>query len=389
MISISSADMTGKETPPAAADLKASLADRARAIGFDAVGVARADAAWPAEAALRDFVARGRHGTMRWMETTLERRARPTFMWPEARSAIVLGLNYGPRGDPLETLARRERATISVYARNADYHDLVKKRLKALARWFADESGEQVKVFVDTAPLMEKPLAERAGIGWQGKHTNLLSREWGNWLFLGVVLTTAELQPDAPGEDACGSCRRCLDACPTDAFPAPYQLDARRCISYLTIEHDGPIPREFREAIGNRIYGCDDCLAVCPWNKYARTAREAKLHDRPELTAPLLAELAALDESGFRDVFSKSPIKRVGRDRFVRNVMIAIGNSGEARLADTAMAALDDPAPVVRGAAVWALSRLAPRRRFDALKAERLPGEADDTVRDEWTGAAS
>lgn len=365
-------------------DLKSDIARLAAEAGFDAVRVCRADEPWPAEARLREFVALERHGEMGWLETHLERRARPVNMWGEAKSAIVLGMNYGPDRDPMESLEHRDRATISVYARNEDYHDLVKKRLKRVAREFAQATGDEVKVFVDTAPLMEKPLAEKAGLGWQGKHTNLLSRDFGSWLFLGVILTTAELESDAPGEDHCGACTRCLDICPTNAFPAPYQLDARRCISYLTIEHAGPIPHEFRKAMGNRIYGCDDCLAVCPWNKFARTARHAAFHARPELTAPLLSELAALDDASFRQVFSKSPIKRIGRDRFVRNVLIAIGNSGEPGLMGSVEPLLDDPAPVVRGAAVWAASRLLDGDEFRKLRGARLGGESDEGVRAEW-----
>jgi epoxyqueuosine reductase len=294
----------------------------------------------------------------------------------------MLGLNYGPDSDPLASLAHRDRATISVYARNRDYHDLVKGKLKRLATRFAALSGAELKVFVDTAPLMEKPLAEAAGLGWQGKHTNLVSREFGSWLFLGAILTAADLPPDPPEADHCGSCRACLDICPTGAFPAPYRLDARRCLSYLTIEHKGPIPREFRAAMGNRIYGCDDCLAACPWNKFARTTREAKLAARDDLVAPPLADLAALDDAGFRAYFSGSPIKRIGRDRFVRNVMVAIGNSGEDALVPVATAALGDPSPLVRGAAVWALARLDLAAAFRARAA--ASGESDPDVMEEW-----
>ncbi len=387
-------DRTGDSTESGArrADGARAAADSARAqageLGFDACRIARADGDWPAAERLLDFIAAGRHGQMQWMADTAARRVRPTAMWPDAKSAIVLGLNYGPDRDPLEILSARDRAAISVYAQGADYHDLIKKRLKQMARAFAEASGAQVKVFVDTAPLMEKPLAQAAGLGWQGKHTNLVSRSHGSWLFLGVILTDAELAPDAAETDHCGACRACLDVCPTAAFPAPYQLDARRCISYLTIEHSGPIPREFRAAMGNRIYGCDDCLAVCPWNKFAQAGREAALHPRPELTAPLLAELAALDDAEFRQVFSGSPIKRIGRDRFVRNVLIAIGNSDAPDLAPCARALLDDGAPVVRGAAVWALSRLLPPGEFAALRAANAAGEADPDVRGEWADAA-
>jgi epoxyqueuosine reductase len=331
----------------------------ARNLGFDVCEMTALTNGWPAAAALRDFVALGRHGTMEWMETTLERRSDPRAMWPEARSAVVVGLNYGPDHDPLEALKQRSRAAISVYAQGRDYHGLIKGRLKTLAGIIERKLGGKVKVFVDTAPLMEKPLAAQAGLGWQGKHTNLVSREFGSWLFLGVVLTTLELPSAGPAEDACGSCRACLDVCPTNAFPAPYQLDASACLSYLTIEHAGPIPERYRTAMGNRIYGCDDCLAVCPWNKFATKAREARLHAREALRAPALAELAALDDAAFRKLFSGSPIKRIGRDRFVRNVVYAIGNSGDAKLADNARERLEDPCETVREAAGWALGRLA------------------------------
>ena len=338
--------------------IEARLRSKSKEIGFDACGLTGVEAPWPAAARLEEFVALGRHGEMDWMATTAERRAHPRAMWPDARSAIVLGVNYGPDVDPLAALERRDRGAISVYAQGDDYHELIKTRLKTLARWLAAEATCQVKVFVDTAPLMEKPLAGAAGIGWQGKHTNLVSRAFGSWLFLGVVLTDRVLIPDAAETDHCGQCRACLDICPTAAFPAPYQLDARRCISYLTIEHAGPIPEEFRAALGNRIYGCDDCLAVCPWNKFAQASHEAKLVAREALVSPALAELAALDDATFRDLYSKSPIKRIGRDRFVRNVLYAIGNSGDPILADVAQAKLADASDVVRDAAAWALARL-------------------------------
>jgi epoxyqueuosine reductase len=341
--------------------IEARIRGEAARLGFDACGLTSVEAPWPASARLAEFVEQGRHGAMAWMETTAERRAHPTAMWPEARSAIVLGVNYGPDADPLAALACPDRAAISVYAQGDDYHDLIKKRLKALARWLVAERGCQVKVFVDTAPLMEKPLAQAAGLGWQGKHTNLVSRAFGSWLFLGAILTDGALSPDAPETDHCGACRVCLDICPTRAFPAPYQLDARRCISYLTIEHAGPIPTEFRAALGNRIYGCDDCLAVCPWNKFAQVAREAALHARETLRAPKLADLAALDDAAFRALFAKSPVKRIGRDRFVRNVLYAIGNSNDPALAAAAQARLDDDSDGVRDAARWALARLSPR----------------------------
>ncbi|MDP8917017.1 MAG: tRNA epoxyqueuosine(34) reductase QueG [Pseudomonadota bacterium] len=332
---------------------------RAHELGFDLCRFASVAEAWPASARLAEFIEAGRQGTMQWLETTAERRAHPNAMWAEARSAVVLGLNYGPDRDPREALLDRTRGVISVYARGDDYHELIKGRLKQLGGWMASKFGGELKVFVDTAPLMEKPLAERAGLGWQGKHTNLLSRTHGSWLFLGSVLTTLQLEPDPPEGDHCGSCRACLDACPTAAFPAPYQLDARRCLSYLTIEHAGPWPEEFRAAAGNRIYGCDDCLAACPWNKFAQAGRELRLQAREALRAPSLADLAALDDAAFRALFSKSPVKRIGRDRFVRNVLYAIGNSGDRGLAPAAGRLLDDPSPVVRDAAEWALAQIA------------------------------
>ena len=330
----------------------------AHALGFDVCGFASVADAWPASARLAQFVAEGLHGTMGWMETTAQRRAHPRSMWADARSAVVLGMGYGPDTDPLAALEDRGRGVISVYAQGDDYHELIKKRLKRLASWMQQTLGGEVKVFVDTAPLMEKPLAEKAGLGWQGKHTNLVSREHGSWLFLGSVLTTLELAPDAPVEQHCGSCQACLDVCPTNAFPAPFQLDARRCISYLTIELKGPIPHEFRGALGNRIYGCDDCLAVCPWNKFAQVARESAFHARDALRSPRLADLAALDDTAFRALFSKSPVKRIGRDRFVRNVLYAIGNSGDAGLVPVAAGLVDDSSGVVSDAARWAISQL-------------------------------
>ena len=342
---------------------------------------------------LRQFLAEGSHGDMAWMEATATRRGDPRALWPEVRSVIMLGMNYGPDTDPLAILRRRSHGAISVYAQGIDYHDIIKPRLKAVARWLtaaarSDAPGDapvDVKVFVDTAAVMEKPLAEQAGLGWQGKHTNLVSREFGSWLFLGAIFTTLELPPDRHDGDHCGSCRASLDACPTAAFPAPYRLDARRCISYLTIEHKGPIPRELRPLMGNRIYGCDDCLAVCPWNKYAQAGREAKLAARESLRAPHLSELARLDDSHFRALFTKSPVKRTGRDRFIRNVLIAIGNAGDAALAADAERLLDDASPLVRGAAVWALARLDPAR-LPAL-ADKCGREADHAVREEWTVA--
>jgi epoxyqueuosine reductase len=323
---------------------------------------------------------------MQWMQTSAARRGDPRAQWAEVRSVIMLGVNYGNDDDPLAILQRRDRAAISVYARGDDYHDVIKPRLKTLAAWLQAQAGGEAKVFVDTAAVMEKPLAAAAGLGWQGKHTNLVSRQFGSWLFLGTIFTTLDLPPDAPERDHCGSCHACLDVCPTAAFPEPYRLDARRCISYLTIEHRGPIPRELRAAIGNRIYGCDDCLAVCPWNKFAQAGREAKLAARDELRAPRLAELARLDDAAFRKLFAKSPIKRTGRDRFVRNVLVAIGNSGDAGLADEAERLLADPSPLVRGAAVWALGQL-DRDRLSALAATHHLAENDALVREEWTAA--
>ncbi|THD74501.1 MAG: tRNA epoxyqueuosine(34) reductase QueG [Phenylobacterium sp.] len=361
----------------------------AKALGFDLCRFTDLDAAWPAAKQLAEYVAEGRHGEMGWMAETAERRAHPQAMWGEARSAIVLGVNYGPDHDPLAILSEPTRGAISVYAQGDDYHELIKSRLKALARWLQARFGGELKVFVDTAPLLEKPLAQRAGLGWQGRHTNLVSREFGSWLFLGSILTTLELAPDSPEPMACGTCRACLDVCPTDAFPAPFQLDARRCISYLTIELKGPIPPEFRAALGNRIYGCDDCLAVCPWNKFAAIASEQKLRAREALRAPALADLARLDDAQFRALFSKSPVKRIGRDRFIRNVLYALGNSGDPALATEALRLLDDPSALVRGAAVWALSRLQPVAEFARLRVARLPLEADPDVRLEWDEAGA
>lgn len=342
--------------------LRDDLIAEARRLGFVAVGVAPA-ADDPLRARrLSDWIAAGHHGSMGWMENRAEVRQGPRSMWPEARSVIALGMSYAPEGDPLALEGEPDRARISVYAQGRDYHDTVKKAAKALARWLvARAPGTELKVFVDTAPVMEKPLGQMAGIGWQGKHTNLVSREHGNWLFLAAIYTTAELTPDAPHTDRCGSCDACQTACPTDAFPAPYRLDARRCISYLTIEHKGPIPREFRKAMGNRIYGCDDCLAVCPWNKFAdAAARNRAFLPRAELVAPRLAELLALDDAGFRQLFSGSPIKRIGRDRFVRNCLIAAGNSGDVGLADQVAGLTGDPDPAVAEAAEWALAELRP-----------------------------
>jgi epoxyqueuosine reductase len=361
------------------------LIAQAMARGFDVAGVTPPDAIPDAKARLERFIADGAFGDMNWMAATSERRAAPQALWPDVRSVIMLGLNYGPDTDPLAILAQRDRAAISVYAKGDDYHELIKKRLKEIARWLVANAGGDVKVFVDTAAVMEKPLAASAGLGWQGKHTNLVSRHFGSWLFLGAIFTTLELPADAPSGDSCGSCRACLDICPTAAFPEPYRLDARRCISYLTIEHKGPIPRDLRPLMGNRIYGCDDCLGVCPWNKFAVAGREAKLAAREALRAPTLAELARLDDAQFRTLFAKSPVKRTGRERFLRNVLIAIGNSGDACLAAEAQRLLDDASPLVRGAAVWALSRLLPTEEFAALAQRR--GDDDLSVNEEWTVA--
>ena len=340
------------------ADPRDTLRQSAATLGFDVCRFASATEPWSAGERLAHFVEAGRHGEMDWMETTLERRAHPTAMWDGARTAVVLGLNYGPEHDPLPEMADRSAGYISVYARGDDYHEVIKGRLKTLAGQIAARTGEDVKVFVDTAPLMEKPLAQRAGLGWQGKHTNLLSRSHGNWLFLGVILTAATFEPVPPEGEHCGTCTACLDICPTQAFPAPFQLDARRCLSYLTIEFAGPWPEAFRVATGSRIYGCDDCLAVCPWNKFAAASRESRVQAREALVSPRLADLAALDDAAFRALFAKSPVKRIGRNRFVRNVLYAIGNSGDTGLIPAAERLLDDPDAVVRDAALWAVGRL-------------------------------
>jgi epoxyqueuosine reductase len=356
---------------------------RAEALGrgFDAVGFAKAELAESARADLAEFLERGYHGEMAWLAAHAERRGDPRALWQEARTIVVLGMNYAAA----ETSgADTDSGDISIYARGRDYHDTVKKRLKALARWIALRWPGELKVFVDTAPVMEKPLAQQAGIGWQGKHTNLVSREFGSWLFLGEIYLSLALEPDAAAGDHCGTCRNCLDSCPTNAFPAPYRLDARRCISYLTIEHKGMIERELRPLIGNRIYGCDDCLAACPWNKYARAAAEPDFAPRPELTAPRLAALARLDDAAFRRMFAGTSIKRIGRDRFLRNVLIAIGNSGEPALAEAARHCLDDASPLVRASAVWALARLAAEKTVEGLRDDRLRHEADPTVKEEW-----
>lgn len=372
--------------------LEAAIRAKAAELGFAACGFARADAAPRTAERLRAWLDEGAHGSMLWMESRAHHRESPRGLWPAVETVIALGMSYAPAADPLALAAVPEAGRISVYAQGADYHDVVKRALKALARFIVETAAKagiadaDVKVFVDTAPVMEKPLAEAAGLGWQGKHTNLVSRSHGSWLFLGAIYTTLALGADAGGRDRCGRCDACQRACPTDAFPAPYRLDARRCISYLTIEHGGPIPHELRAGIGNRIYGCDDCLAVCPWNKFAAAAQANRAFlPRAELTVPMLADLLDLDDAGFRAVFSGSPIKRIGRDRMVRNCLIAAGNSGAPALLPRVRRLLDDPAPVVRGAAVWALAQLAPDA-WAAMRVARLADEADDDVRGEWRG---
>ena len=370
------------EAEPAA--VKRAVTALALECGFDAVGFAPATLSDAARDGLEGYLRAGYHGDMGWLAARAGERASPRALWPEARTVIVLGANYAPEGDPLASLGNPMRGNLSVYARGADYHDVLKRALKRLARAVVERHGGAVKVFVDTAPVMEKPLAEASGLGWQGKHTNLVSRGFGSWLFLGELFTTLDLPRDEPMEDHCGSCRRCLDACPTGAFPEPHRLDARRCISYLTIEHKGHIAPEFRAPLGNRIYGCDDCLAVCPWNKFAKAARETRFAPRPGLDAPALAELAMLDDAGFRQRFAGSPIKRIGRDRFVRNVLIAIGNANEPGLAGVVERRLDDGSALVRAMAVWALARIVGPERFAALRASRLDVETDQDVRREW-----
>jgi epoxyqueuosine reductase len=367
--------------------VKQTITEEAKALGFDAVRFTTADAVEGAGEALDEFLAEGREGDMGWLAGTAERRKSPRALWPEAKSVILLGLNYGRGGDPLAILDHPSRGAISIYAQGGDYHDALKAKLKRLADRVQKLTRSEVKVFVDTAPVMEKPLAARAGLGWQGKHTNLVSREFGSWLFIGSIFTTAEFEPDAREEDHCGACRRCLDICPTRAFTAPYQIDARACISYLTIEHKGHIAPRFREAMGNRIYGCDDCLAVCPWNKFASNAREAKFAVRAESDNPPLAELLTLDDAAFRARFRGTPIKRTGRDRFLRNVLIAAGNSRDITLVPLIEARLSDVSPLVRAMAVWALARLAPGR-FSALRAARA-NDPDAAVRSEWMGEAA
>jgi epoxyqueuosine reductase len=369
--------------------IKDTIRGWAQEAGFDACGFARASAVPGAVEALAAFVAAGRHGEMAWMEERAEQRGALEALWPGARSAVVLALNYGPTVGPGRLRARPDAGAISVYARHRDYHDVVKAKLKQVARRIHGELGAEVKVFVDTAPVMEKPLAEAAGLGWIGKHTNLVSREFGSWTFLGVIATALEVEPDAPHENRCGLCRRCLDSCPTDAFLGPRRIDARRCISYLTIEHKGPIPHEFRPLIGNRIYGCDDCLAVCPWNRFAKAASELKLVAREDLLAPSLAELVVLDDAGFRALFSGSPVKRIGRARFVRNVLIAIGNGGDAGMVEVIAPLLEDENSLVRGATIWTLSRLLPRDGFQNHFAHMEKRETEPEVIAEWILALS
>jgi epoxyqueuosine reductase len=371
--------MTGLKT-----DIKGLIRHEAQRLGLDAVAVTSVDAIPVAGERLGHFLDEGRHGTMTWMADKADRRASPRALWPEARSVIMVGQSYAPESDPLEALADRDRAVVSVYARGRDYHDVLKAKIRQLAGYVQRHAGGDVKIFVDTAPLMEKPLAEAAGLGWQGKHTNLVSRTHGSWLFLGAILTAAEIAPDAPEADHCGSCQRCLDICPTSAFPAPYQLDARRCLAYLSIEHKGHIPRAFRQAMGNRVFGCDDCLAICPWNKFAQASREAKFAARPGTGNPLLAEILDLNDADFRARFAGTPVKRTGRDRIVRNALIAAGNSGDPDCARKAETLLDDRSPLVRAMAVWALARLVEPERFAHLKQLRADGDTDDAVREEW-----
>jgi len=367
--------------------LKELVLAEARAAGFDTARVTTPAASGPVVAErLTEFLREGRHGDMAWMETTADRRRHPNAMWPEARSIVMLGMSYAPDSDPLAVLGEPDKGAISCYAQCSDYHDVVKSGLKRVAGALARESGADVKVFVDTAPLMEKPLGQAAGLGWQGKHTNLVSREHGSWLFLGAIMTSAELEPDAPEADRCGSCQRCIDVCPTNAFPAPYQLDARRCIAYLTIEHKGHIPAEFRAAIGNRVFGCDDCLAVCPWNKFAEVAHHIKLKARDEVRSPRLAELLALDDAAFRRRFAGTPVKRTGRDRVVRNALIAAGNSGDRSLLPAVESLLSDPSPLVRAMAVWALQRLAEPEAWATARRQAWI-EMDADVQAEWAAA--
>ncbi|MEM6497966.1 MAG: tRNA epoxyqueuosine(34) reductase QueG [Pseudomonadota bacterium] len=360
------------------------LREEAAANGFSAFGVCRPSDIEGAEGHLNEFLAAGRHGDMAWLAATATRRANPRKLWSDCRSIIMLGANYGPETDPMLRLSKRERGVVSAYAKGRDYHDVLKGRLKQIAGKFAARSGGDVKVFVDTAPVMEKPLAAAAGLGWQGKHTNLVSRTFGSWLFLGAIMSNLELPTTDDEIDHCGSCRACLDVCPTNAFPAPYQLDARRCIAYLTIEYQGSIAREFRAPMGNRVFGCDDCLAVCPWNKFAQVAQESRFHPRVETDDPPLAELLVLDDAAFRKRFAGTPVKRTGRDRFLRNVLIAVGNSGDRSLKDAVVGLMRDASPLVRAMAVWAAARLCEPEEFAGLAVRRQVTESDPSVLQEW-----
>ncbi|TNE38542.1 MAG: tRNA epoxyqueuosine(34) reductase QueG, partial [Alphaproteobacteria bacterium] len=362
--------------PISTSDIRA----QALSVGFDCIGITGADFGVEPGVRLKEFIAESRHGDMDWLAEKADRRQHPQSLWPEARSVLMLGLNYGPDEDPLRWQSAKDRGVISVYAQGRDYHDMIKKRLKRLGRWLIAQHGGEIKVFVDTAPVMEKPLAARAGLGWQGKHTNLLSREFGSWLFLGAIFTTIELEPDAPVAGDCGSCTACLDICPTNAFPAPYQLDARRCISYLTIETRRHIPREMRPLIGNRIYGCDDCLAICPWNKYASEAAEMALHPELARVAPRLRYLVTLDDAAFRELFKGSAVKRLGRNRFIRNVLIALGNEGKASSLPLIEPLLSDPSPIVRLAAVWALRQIADKEIYHRMRDDFVRKESDADV---------
>lgn len=375
------------QSVPLPADLKALLRSEARALGLDAIGFARLHRDDRLSERLKYFLAAGRHGDMDWMEENADRRGDPLTLWPDAQTAIMIGQSYAPEDNPLDALETRDEGIISVYAKGRDYHDVVKKKIKALARAFAAKSGEDVKVFVDTAPLMEKPLAAKAGLGWQGKHTNLVSREHGSWLFLGSILTTAALEPDAPETDHCGSCQRCLDICPTKAFPAPYQLDARRCLAYLSIEHRGHIPAEFRKPMGNRVFGCDDCLAVCPWNKFAEVTTELRFAAAGGKGNPPLAELLALDDAAFRVRFAGTPVKRTGRNRVIRNALIAAGNSADRSFLPLVLPLLKDDSPLVRAMAVWSARRLMDEAEAARLRLEHEPHESDPEVAAEWTAA--
>lgn len=374
-------------TPDRATPTRGQLLTLAKTHGFDTLGIAPAGDDPARFARLESWLAAGNEGEMAWMAREPEKRAQPRNLWPDVRSVILLGTNYGVEGNPLVALEHRTRATLALYGMRKDYHDIIKSRLKAFARDLIATAGGDVKVFVDTAPVMEKPLAAKTALGWQGKHTVLVSREFGNWLLLGAVYTTLDLEPDQPETDHCGRCRRCLDICPTDAFPAPYRLDPRRCIAYLTIEHKGTIPRDLRAGFGNRVFGCDDCLAVCPWNKFARAAHDMKLALREDLVGMPLADLAALDDAGFRALFAGTPIKRTGRDRFLRNVLIAIGNSGDAGLLPAVEPRLGDASPLVRGMAVWALRQLSPRKAFERMRQRHEPPETDAEVLAEWSAS--